>query len=191
MLCLHVLDNIMDPSTLFSNGLPITAAAATAAATVNYGFGSEAVNLEYSILSNMLSSASTAESLGGGGRSSGNSGGVGGVVADMGMIENNWQHHPSLQRTNQIVTAPGGGGVVGGVVGGGVGIGGGVSGINGGNSNPPPPPKRESLGKRKMYSNTPENVYTNVKKPFSYTEGFHYLVKWVRDRYLLILFKLI
>ncbi|CAG8751120.1 28036_t:CDS:2, partial [Racocetra persica] len=41
---------------------------------------------------------------------------------------------------------------------------------------------KENSGKKKMCSNTPENVYANVKTPFSYTEGFHYLVNWVKER---------
>ncbi|CAG8508187.1 3637_t:CDS:10 [Diversispora eburnea] len=107
-------NNIIDPSTLFgsNNGFPLTPGTTTTA-NVNYGFGSEAVNLEYSILSNI------------------------GIVNEMGMIENNWQHHPSLQRTSPIITASG-------------------SGIG-----------SNLIGKKKMYSNTPENVYANVKKPFS------------------------
>ncbi|CAG8558297.1 5924_t:CDS:2 [Rhizophagus irregularis] len=102
----------IDPSSIFPGGYPLS--------TANYGFGSEAVNLEYSILSNMLSTASS----------------------------------ESIAPAN----------------------------INGGSSTIGTGHKRESTGKRKLYSNTPENVYANVKEPFPYKEGFHYLVKWVRER---------
>ncbi|CAG8529109.1 3223_t:CDS:2 [Paraglomus brasilianum] len=37
-------------------------------------------------------------------------------------------------------------------------------------------------GKRKVFKNTPESIYATVTKPFSYIEGFHYLVKYVRER---------
>ncbi|CAG8446060.1 10389_t:CDS:2, partial [Acaulospora colombiana] len=130
-------DNIVDSSALFGpGGYP--------PATGSYGFGSEAVNLEYSILSNMLSSAST-ESLG---QHSG--------FADIGMIDQSWQQQP-LSRTSPVIVTPG---------------------VNGDNTNQ----RREISGKRKLHSITPENVYANVKKPFSYKEGFHYLVNWVRER---------
>ncbi|KAI8600984.1 hypothetical protein EDD21DRAFT_375725 [Dissophora ornata] len=36
--------------------------------------------------------------------------------------------------------------------------------------------------KRKFPSNTPENVYANTKQPFNYTDGFHYLLRFVRER---------
>ncbi|ORZ13431.1 hypothetical protein BCR41DRAFT_355750 [Lobosporangium transversale] len=36
--------------------------------------------------------------------------------------------------------------------------------------------------KRKFPSNTPENVYANTKQPFNYTDGFHYLLQYVRER---------
>ncbi|KAF0534981.1 putative pas domain protein [Gigaspora margarita] len=79
--------------------------------------------------------------------------------ADIGMIDQNWQQQPQLQRTTSpVITTPGG--------------------MNGGSTSQ----KRENLGKKKMSSNTPENVYANVKTPFSYTEGFHYLVNWVKER---------
>jgi uncharacterized protein with von Willebrand factor type A (vWA) domain len=38
------------------------------------------------------------------------------------------------------------------------------------------------VSKRKFPSNTPENVYANTKAPFNYTEGFHYLLQYVRER---------
>jgi len=136
--------NLVDPGSIFPGGYPL--------ATANYGFGSEAVNLEYSILSNMLSTASS-ESIG-----------PHPGFADMGMMDPSLQQTPHLQhqqqRTSPIAaTAP--------------------ANINGGN---PTNHKRENTGKRKLPSNTPENVYANVKEPFPYKEGFHYLVKWVRER---------
>ncbi|GBC06490.1 hypothetical protein RclHR1_06880007 [Rhizophagus clarus] len=141
--------NLVDPGSIFPGGYPI--------ATANYGFGSEAVNLEYSILSNMLSTASS-ESIG-----------SHPSFADMGMIDPLQQQTPHLhqqhqqQRTSPIAaTAP--------------------ANINGGNSTIGTGHKRENTGKRKLYSNTPENVYANVKEPFPYKEGFHFLVKWVRER---------
>jgi len=36
--------------------------------------------------------------------------------------------------------------------------------------------------KRKFPSNTPENVYANTKQAFNYTDGFHYLLRYVRER---------
>jgi len=147
----------VDPSIFGPGGYPL--------ATVNYGFGSEAVNLEYSILSNMLSTASS-ESVGP------HSG-----FADIGMIDQSWQQNPHLQqhhsqqRTSPIVaTTPTNN----------------INGNGGGNPTIGTSHKRENTGKRKLNSNTPENVYTNVKKPFSYTEGFHSLVKYVRERYVLL-----
>ena len=142
--------NLVDPNTIFPGGYPI--------ATANYGFGSEAVNLEYSILSNMLSTASS-ETIGS------HSG-----FADMGMIDPSLQqqnppHLHQQQRTSPIATP---------------------ANINGGNSTIGTSHKRENTGKRKLYSNTPETVYANVKEPFPYKEGFHYLVKWVRERYELL-----
>jgi hypothetical protein len=142
------LDNLVDPSSIFPGGYPL--------ATANYGFGSEAVNLEYSILSNMLSTASS-ESIG-----------PHPGFADIGMMDpplqqQHLQQHQQ-QRTSPITaTAP--------------------TNINGGNSSIGTSHKRENTGKRKLHSNTPENVYANVKEPFPYKEGFHYLVKWVRERY--------
>ncbi|KAG0050094.1 Transcriptional regulator of nonfermentable carbon utilization [Gryganskiella cystojenkinii] len=38
------------------------------------------------------------------------------------------------------------------------------------------------VSKRKFPSNTPENVYANTKAPFNYTDGFHYLLRYVRER---------
>lgn len=44
--------------------------------------------------------------------------------------------------------------------------------------------KRDSTGKRKAPASTPEAVYAGVKRPFNYAEGFHYLINYVRDRYV-------
>jgi hypothetical protein len=143
----------MDPS-IFPGGYPL--------ATANYGFGSEAVNLEYSILSNMLSTASS-ESIGS------HPG-----FAEMGMMDPALQQqNPHLQHQQRTSpTAP--------------------TNINGANATIGTSHKRENTGKRKSYSNTPENVYANVKEPFPYKEGFHYLVKWVRERYeLYYIFELV
>ncbi|KAM3581949.1 Transcriptional regulator of nonfermentable carbon utilization [Umbelopsis sp. WA50703] len=53
---------------------------------------------------------------------------------------------------------------------------------------PLPRVKRESgserLGGRRKgnVGNTPEAVYANVKRPFSYAEGYHYLISFVKER---------
>jgi hypothetical protein len=53
---------------------------------------------------------------------------------------------------------------------------------------PLPRVKRESVserfgGRRKgNVGNTPEAVYANVKRPFSYAEGYHYLISFVKER---------
>ncbi|KAJ2957878.1 hypothetical protein NQZ79_g6500 [Umbelopsis isabellina] len=53
---------------------------------------------------------------------------------------------------------------------------------------PLPRIKRESgserLGGRRKgnVGNTPEAVYANVKRPFSYAEGYHYLISFVKER---------
>lgn len=38
------------------------------------------------------------------------------------------------------------------------------------------------VSKRKFPSNTPENVYANTKQAYNYTDGFHYLLRYVRER---------
>ncbi|KAF9935063.1 Transcriptional regulator of nonfermentable carbon utilization [Linnemannia zychae] len=193
----------------------------------DYGFGSEAVNLEYSIISTMLSSP-TAEL---------NS------MSDLSMVEN-WQRQGSLEamanlaNSNQlqkalaaqgavaasaaasVAPAPGAG--VSGSNGGlnNAGVAGHANGTNGnnnhsgnnnnsstGNNNPAAnntamgllgpgatasnnttaptgfhPPGVTRISKRKFPSNTPENVYANTKQPFNYTDGFHYLLRYVRER---------
>jgi hypothetical protein len=42
----------------------------------------------------------------------------------------------------------------------------------------------ERLGGRRKgnVGNTPEAVYANVKRPFSYAEGYHYLISFVKER---------
>ncbi|CAJ0875249.1 10888_t:CDS:10 [Entrophospora sp. SA101] len=104
-----ITNNIVDTSTLFGSGsYPIQ--------TANYGFGSETINLEYSVLGNMLSASTTTEAL---------------------------SPHTAFADISF---------------------------------------KKDNLGKKISNSLTLENVYANVDKPFSYTEGFHYLVKWIRER---------
>ncbi|KAF9430371.1 Transcriptional regulator of nonfermentable carbon utilization, partial [Podila epigama] len=166
--------------------------------SADYGFGSEAVNLEYSIISTMLSSP-TAEL---------NS------MSDLSMVEN-WQRQRSLDtvaNNNQLQKALSGSN--------------GAPGLNGTSNNnnsgsqqqqQPQKPQRQQhqqqaqqqqqsngatlgpaavngssgpvfphpttrVGKRKFPSNTPENVYANTKQPFNYTDGFHYLLRYVRER---------
>ncbi|KAF9128126.1 Transcriptional regulator of nonfermentable carbon utilization [Mortierella sp. GBA39] len=197
----------------------------------DYGFGSEAVNLEYSIISTMLSSP-TAEL---------NS------MSDLSMVEN-WQRQGSLDamanlaNSNQLQKALAAQGAVAAAAAASVGPGSGssASGSNGGltnagttnhangtsannnshnNSNnnanntannnsstaasnatmglmgpsapvannPTAPtgfhaPGVTRVSKRKFPSNTPENVYANTKQPFNYTDGFHYLLRYVRER---------
>ncbi|CAG8520161.1 6353_t:CDS:10, partial [Ambispora gerdemannii] len=119
-------NNIADPVLYY----PLT--------TANYGFESEAVTMEYSMLNHMLNSAST-ETLGA------HTG-----FSNMDMMDTTW----STNNTAATSTTP----------------------------SPVNNLKRDSSGKRKSGIYTPQNVYANVTKPFSYTEGFHYLVKWVRER---------
>ncbi|KAF9130520.1 Transcriptional regulator of nonfermentable carbon utilization [Mortierella sp. 14UC] len=196
----------------------------------DYGFGSEAVNLEYSIISTMLSSP-TAEL---------------NPMSDLSMVEN-WQRQGSLEamanlaNSNQLqkALAAQGTAAVAAAASVGPGPGLGASGSNGGltnagaanhangtsgnnnhnnssntgnntasnNNNPPVnnatigllgpgapaannataptgfhPPGVTRVSKRKFPSNTPENVYANTKQPFNYTDGFHYLLRYVRER---------
>ncbi|KAK3822535.1 MAG: hypothetical protein JOS17DRAFT_753901 [Linnemannia elongata] len=197
----------------------------------DYGFGSEAVNLEYSIISTMLSSP-TAEL---------NS------MSDLSMVEN-WQRQGSLEamanlaNSNQLQKALAAQGAAAAAAAASVGPGPGssASGSNGGltnagatshangtsgnnnshnNSNNNAnntannnnstatnnatmgllgpsvpaantaaaptgfhPPGVARVSKRKFPSNTPENVYANTKQPFNYTDGFHYLLRYVRER---------
>lgn len=181
----------------------------------DYGFGSEAVNLEYSIISTMLSSPTSELN----------------PMSDLSMVEN-WQRQGSLDAmahplasNNQLQKAlsaqgslpPGQGSAAGSGLGGGggsAGSGGAGSNINAGmnssaasgllgpglvpgnnnNSNnnanstanggnaPTFQPPGARISKRKFPSNTPENVYANTKQPFNYTDGFHYLLRYVRER---------
>ncbi|ORE11158.1 hypothetical protein BCV72DRAFT_198365 [Rhizopus microsporus var. microsporus] len=39
-----------------------------------------------------------------------------------------------------------------------------------------------STGRRKGVGGTPEEVYTNIMKPYNYAEGFHYLIQYVRQK---------
>ncbi|KAF9436172.1 Transcriptional regulator of nonfermentable carbon utilization [Entomortierella beljakovae] len=136
----------------------------------DHGFGSEAINLEYSILSTMLSSP-TAE--------------LQSMTSELSMVEN-WQRQGALeamanslqqqhqhqhqlqsqlQRSSlafqqQINNNNSNNGIVS---------------HNANNST-------TKIGKRKFPSNTPENVYANTKQPFNYTDGFHYLLRYVRER---------
>ncbi|KAF9135495.1 Transcriptional regulator of nonfermentable carbon utilization [Mortierella sp. 14UC] len=167
----------------------------------DYGFESEALNLEYSILSTMLSSP-TAE--------------LQSMTSEMSMVEN-WQRqgaleamanslqqqhqqqghlqraaaalshnhnnsnsnsngnnnnnnnkigittngHHHLQSNNQQSAAIG---------------------LFCNNNNGNGASQSNRVSKRKFPSNTPENVYANTKQPFNYTEGFHYLLRYVRER---------
>ena len=196
----------------------------------DYGFGSEAVNLEYSIISTMLSSP-TAEL---------------NPMSDLSMVEN-WQRQGSLEamanlaNSNQLqkALAAQGAAAAAAAVSVGPGPGSGASGSNGGlanagatnhangtsantnshnnsnnnanstannnsttannatmgllgpgapaanNATAPTgfhPPGVARISKRKFPSNTPENVYANTKQPFNYTDGFHYLLRYVRER---------
>jgi len=179
--------------------------------TSDYGFGSEAVNLEYSILSTMLSSPTAELS----------------PMSDLSIVEN-WQRQGSLDamaslaNSNQLqkalaaqsavaavaaATGAGAGGSVQSGAGTGTLANGGANGsINNGTSmtgaagllgpgngaastsnNPANTSAFAHTGttrvsKRKFPSNTPENVYANTKQPFNYTDGFHYLLRYVRDR---------
>lgn len=181
--------------------------------SADYGFGSEAVNLEYSILSTMLSSPTSELS----------------PMSDLSIVEN-WQRQGSLDamaslaNSNQLqkaiaaqnaVAAAAAIATAAAVTGTGVGAGagtgtlanGGANGnsINGtsntsaagllgagngvattsnnpGNTSAFPQVGTTRVSKRKFPSNTPENVYANTKQPFNYTDGFHYLLRYVRER---------
>ncbi|KAF9092646.1 Transcriptional regulator of nonfermentable carbon utilization, partial [Mortierella sp. AD031] len=159
----------------------------------DYGFESEALNLEYSILSTMLSSP-TAE--------------LQSMTSEMSMVEN-WQRQGALEamanslqqqhqqqghlqraaaalshnnsnsnnatnnNSNKVnMTSNGHHHLQNHHRG--------VTGLFGNNNNSNNQSNRGS--KRKFPSNTPENVYANTKQPFNYTEGFHYLLRYVRER---------
>ncbi|KAG0228911.1 Transcriptional regulator of nonfermentable carbon utilization [Actinomortierella wolfii] len=166
-----------------------------------YGtFGSETVNLEYSIISNMLSSPT----------------GELNQLSDLSMVEN-WPRgsafdsltngHPNAAAVaaaaaaanQQLRSVNGGLGNVGGqhtngnnTLRTGNGNTNGLSngnsllnhGMGGGNTSSALHPTSAITrpSKRKFPSNTPENVYANTKQPFNYTEGFHYLLQYVREK---------
>ncbi|KAG0370417.1 Transcriptional regulator of nonfermentable carbon utilization [Gamsiella multidivaricata] len=136
----------------------------TKAAIPDHGFGSDAINLEYSILSTMLSSPTSD---------------LQSMTSELSMVEN-WQrqgaleamanslqqqqHHRSSlaqhlyhhQQQQQQQSS---------------------NGLKNGTSM-----GAARTSKRKFPSNTPENVYANTKQPFNYTDGFHYLLRYVRER---------
>ncbi|KAF8953426.1 Transcriptional regulator of nonfermentable carbon utilization [Haplosporangium bisporale] len=174
-----------DASLFFVPSTLSTAPTTASALTNEYGFGSEAVNLEYSILSTMLSSSSPPPSSL---SSSSSASHQLSAMTDLSMIEN-WQrqsaieamanslsqrgHNHQLQRAllnqhhqqqqqqqqqQQLQQQQGNNDSHSSVLG-------------SGRSN-----------KRKFPSNTPENVYANTKQPFNYTEGFHYLLRYVREK---------
>ncbi|KAI1304444.1 Transcriptional regulator of nonfermentable carbon utilization [Mortierella claussenii] len=211
--------SLTDANTIF--GFPMSS---------DYGFGSEAVNLEYSIISTMLSSP-TAEL---------------NPISDMSIVEN-WQRQGSLEamasmaNSNQLQKALAAQGAAAAaaaaVAAAGSGTSTGVSGtmansiapahntVNANNNNTNTnshsnsnnnnsaansssasnnvaagllgpgtsatntnttstfqQPSVPRVSKRKFPSNTPENVYANTKQPFNYTDGFHYLLRYVRER---------
>ncbi|KAF9435584.1 Transcriptional regulator of nonfermentable carbon utilization, partial [Entomortierella beljakovae] len=184
--------SLSDPNSLFN--FPMTS---------DYGFGSEAVNLEYSIISTMLSSP-TAEL---------------NNMSDLSIVEN-WQRQgldamASMANSNQLQKALGAAAAAAAAAaasGSGSGVGSpNVAGVltNGANTNnnnnnlnnassgilgPGTQPVNATnntssfqhpvsrASKRKFPSNTPENVYANTKQPFNYTDGFHYLLRYVRER---------
>ncbi|KAF9997814.1 Transcriptional regulator of nonfermentable carbon utilization, partial [Modicella reniformis] len=185
----------------------------------DYGFGSEAVNLEYSILSTMLSSP-TAELSPMSELSIVESWQRQGSLEAMANLANNNQLQKALAAQNVVAaaaaaaavtnragtgtgtTAQAGAGILangGANSNGGINntavtngastsglLGGSVNGVSTTNNNSPAafpthtPTTRVS--KRKFPSNTPENVYANTKQPFNYTDGFHYLLRYVRER---------
>ncbi|KAG0230774.1 Transcriptional regulator of nonfermentable carbon utilization [Actinomortierella wolfii] len=185
------LNGAMVDPTLFP--FPMTGA--------EYGtFGSETVNLEYSIISNMLSSPT----------------GELNQLSDLSMVEN-WPRgsafdsltngHPNAAAVaaaaaaanQQLRSVNGGLGNVGGqhtngnnTLRTGNGNTNGLSngnsllnhGMGGGNTSSALHPTSAITrpSKRKFPSNTPENVYANTKQPFNYTEGFHYLLQYVREK---------
>ncbi|KAF9190923.1 Transcriptional regulator of nonfermentable carbon utilization [Haplosporangium sp. Z 767] len=185
---------LTDPNALFN--FPMSS---------DYGFGSEAVNLEYSIISTMLSSPTSELN----------------PMSDLSMVEN-WQRQGSLDamatlaNNNQLqkALAAQGAAVAAAAAAAGTGTGTGSTATlnnarpNHNNANNavanntgagllgPSAPTTNStstapafphtgsarVSKRKFPSNTPENVYANTKQPFNYTDGFHYLLRYVRER---------
>ncbi|KAF9558047.1 Transcriptional regulator of nonfermentable carbon utilization, partial [Mortierella alpina] len=148
----------------------------------DYGFGSEAISLEYSILSTMLSSPTTE---------------LQSMTSELSMVEN-WQRQGTLEamantlqqqrrlqqlspqqlQNNNIINnnniSSSSNNNTSGL------SANGIFGKNNGSSLQTNGGSRVS--KRKFPSNTPENVYANTKQPFNYTDGFHYLLRYVRER---------
>lgn len=58
---------------------------------------------------------------------------------------------------------------------------------NGASSNGAAALTSNPIASKKRYNNgiTQENVYKSVSKPYAYTEGYHYLVKYAKERYVL------
>ncbi|KAF9941172.1 Transcriptional regulator of nonfermentable carbon utilization [Mortierella alpina] len=150
----------------------------------DYGFGSEAINLEYSILSTMLSSPTTE---------------LQSMTSELSMVEN-WQrqgtleamantlqqqrrlqqlspqqlHNSTINNNNNNSSSSSSNINTSGIS---------ANGIFGKNSGSNLQTNGSSrVSKRKFPSNTPENVYANTKQPFNYTDGFHYLLRYVRER---------
>lgn len=146
-------------------GSTITPSPADSTAVLSHGFGSDAINLEYSILSTMLSSPATEFQ----------------PMSELSMVEN-WQRQGaieamanSLQHQHQHQAHLQ------------------LSALtqhqqpqqqqNGANNSTSQPVGTTRGSKRKAPSNTPENVYANTKQAFNYTDGFHYLLRYLRERY--------
>ncbi|KAF9950343.1 Transcriptional regulator of nonfermentable carbon utilization [Mortierella alpina] len=157
--------------------IPTSPSAETTVVT-DYGFGSEAINLEYSILSTMLSSPTTE---------------LQSMTSELSMVEN-WQRQGTLEamantlqqqrrlqqlspqqlHNNNINNSSSSSSSMSGIS---------ANGIFGKNSDSNLQTNGSSrVSKRKFPSNTPENVYANTKQPFNYTDGFHYLLRYVRER---------
>ncbi|CAO3571870.1 unnamed protein product [Mortierella alpina] len=155
--------------------------AETTSVVPDYGFGLEAINLEYSILSTMLSSPTTE---------------LQSMTSELSMVEN-WQRQGTLEamantlqqqrrlqqqlspqqlhnnnvNSNNNSSCNNTSGTL---------SANGIFGKSSGSSLQTNGSARVS--KRKFPSNTPENVYANTKQPFNYTDGFHYLLRYVRER---------
>ncbi|KAG0296661.1 Transcriptional regulator of nonfermentable carbon utilization [Dissophora globulifera] len=184
--------------------------------SADYGFGSEAVNLEYSIISTMLSSP-TAELAPMSDLSIVENWQRGGPLEAMANLANNNQLQKALAAQNAAAAAAAGVSSAGSGAGAGTPVtsgamsNGGIpahhnnANTNGAANNPATGlllpggggapavhntannstfqhPSTARVSKRKFPSNTPENVYANTKQPFNYTDGFHYLLRYVRER---------
>ncbi|KAF9401951.1 Transcriptional regulator of nonfermentable carbon utilization [Podila epigama] len=191
-----------DAASLFSfasvqSSTPISASELTN----EYGFSSDAVNLEYSFLSTILSSPSQSASSPSSSPAS---------MSDLSTLEN-WQrqnaieamantlsqrghNHQQLQRAllnqqlqqqqqqQQIRQLNGDGHNKHTTTNANTNANATDSAITSNTSSLPTLQKNGRPSKRKHLSNTPENVYANTKQPFNYTEGFHYLLRYVRER---------